>query len=133
MGVIYVARSANLGKWGADVGLGKHIFKVGCCDEAPEDLAKAGWAGESDWTIVKKADAGDVTEAEILERLGRKVKVVDPHFYPKIKGAVGIFKVKPADVENHVLLTLALANNSVDKVKIKPADYATYLINNALR
>ena len=29
MGVIYVARSANFSKWASEVGITKHVFKIG--------------------------------------------------------------------------------------------------------
>src|SRR5271165_2425164 len=51
MGVLYVARSAKLARWASDVGLGRHIYKVGMTDEDPKTAAAEGWAGETDWTI----------------------------------------------------------------------------------
>ena len=54
MGILYVARSAKLCRWASDVGLGKHVYKVGIAEGDPEPLAAAGWAGETDWTITRK-------------------------------------------------------------------------------
>ena len=53
MGTIYVARSAGLGKWASDVGLSKHVYKLGYTEEeAKPFLAAATWCGETDWTLV---------------------------------------------------------------------------------
>lgn len=130
MAFIYVARSAALSKWAADVGLGKQVYKVGCGDEAPEALAKAGWAGETDWKVLKSVE-DEMDEATVLERLGRKEKMLDPNLYPKLKGALGIFKVKEANVENHLLVARALAGQEEIAVKLKPLDFAEYLLKNA--
>jgi hypothetical protein len=134
MAVLYVARSAKLGRWAADVGLGKNVFKVGVAESDPKPLAAAGWAGESDWTIVRKREVEGLDEAEALDRLARKEKMIDPSLYPKLKGAVGVFRLTPARVENHIIVTRALAGDS-DRaaIKLKPTDYADYLIHNALR
>ncbi len=134
MGEIYVARSASLSKWGSDVGLGKNLFKLGYALEEAAPLVAAGWAGESDWTLVKKQKAEDITEEEIIARLGRKEKMVDPKYYPKIRGALGIFKVDPAHVESHILVNRALAGEAERvAIKLKPADFAAYLLHNAMR
>jgi hypothetical protein len=134
MGVIYVARSAKLGKWASDVGLSKHVFKVGYCDGDPKPLIEQGWAGESDWTLVKKREAEGIDEAEIIARLARREKMIDPNYYPRLKGATGIFKVPPEHVENHILVARAMANAAERlELKLKPADFADYLIQNALR
>lgn len=134
MGVIYVARSASLGKWASDVGLSKHIYKVGYAEEPLKALIETGWAGETDWTLVKKQAADGLDEAKIIERLSRKEKMVDPNLYPRIRGTVGIFKVLPAHVENHLLVARALAGApELGDIKLRPADFATYLIHNAMR
>jgi hypothetical protein len=135
MGVIYVARSAKFSKWASDVGLSKHVFKVGCTDAPVKELVAAGWAGETDWTLVKQQPAEGVTEAEVLERLTRKEKPVDPRYYPRLKDAAGIFKVDPTHVENHMVVTRALAGAEEmrGEFKPKPVDFAAYLIHNALR
>src|SRR5258706_5088609 len=103
MGQIYVARSVKLSKWGSDVGVSKHVFKLGIAADGttPKALAAAGWAGESDWAIVKQQDSGEIGEAEAIERLMPKEKMLDTNFYPKLKGTPGIFKVLPAHVRNH--------------------------------
>jgi hypothetical protein len=135
MGQIYVARSVKLSKWGSDVGVSKHVFKLGVAEETPpKELAQAGWAGESDWAIVKQQESGTVSEEEAIERLMPKEKMLDPNLYPKLKGMRGIFKVLPAHVENHILVSRALAGDQrSEELKLKPGDFAAYLIHNALR
>jgi hypothetical protein len=134
MAKLYVARSAKLGKWAYDVGFGKHIYKVGIAEDDAKTLAAAGWAGESDWTIVKQQDVEGIDEAEALARLEHKEKPIDPKLYPKLKGAAGIFRVAAPHVENHIIVSRALAGDSDRaEIKLKPADFAAYLIHNALR
>ncbi len=134
MPTIYVARSSKLGKWASDVGLSKHVFKLGCTDEDPKALVTAGWAGETDWQLVKKQTVEGWTEAEVVERVARKEKLIDPNIYPRLRGATGVFKVLPAHVENHILVRRALAGEAERiEIKLKPADFADYLIANAVR
>lgn len=134
MGILYVARSSKLGRWASDVGLGKNVYKVGVADGDPKALAAAGWAGESDWMIVRKTAVEGLSEAEALERLGRKEKMIDPNLYPKLKGAAGVFRLTPARVENHIMIARALAGQSGRaEIKLKATDYADYLIHNTTR
>jgi hypothetical protein len=134
MGILYVARSVKLSRWATDVGVGKHVYKVGVAEGDPKALAATGWAGETDWTITRKQAVEGLGEEEALARLGRKEEIIDPNLYPKLKGATGVFRLAPARVESHIIVTRALAGES-DRVeiKLKPTDFADYLIHNALR
>jgi hypothetical protein len=134
MPVLFVARSAKLARWASDVGFGKHVYKVGVSDADPKTLAASGWAGESDWKIVGREEVAELSEAEALERLSRKEKSIDPNLYPKLKGASGMFRVAADHVENHIIVGRALAGDSERlELKLKPADFAMYLIHNATR
>jgi len=133
VGTIYVARSKTISDWGYDVGLSKHIYKVGYTEAPVKDVVAAGWAGAADWSLVKKQDNVEGTsEDEIITRLSGKAKMIDPKLYPRIRDTAGIFKVTLAQVENHILVKTALAGESELKlVKVKPADIADYLIATA--
>jgi hypothetical protein len=134
MAILYVARSVKLSRWASDVGLGRNIFKVGIAECDPKQLAAAGWAGETDWTILRKHPVEELGEEEALARLARKEKMIEPQLYPKLKGAEGVFRLTPARVENHIIVTRALAGQSDRaELKLKPTDFADYLIHNALR
>ena len=118
-----------------NVGRGKNVYKVGMAeDEDPKALAEAGWAGESDWKIVAQQEVEGLGEAETIERLAKKERMLDPNLYPKLKGARGVFSVNATHVENHIVVSRALAGNS-DRLdlKLKPVDFAAYLIHNATR
>jgi len=131
---IYVARSVKTGKWASDVGLGKHVYKVGVSDGDPKQAAAAGWAGETDWSIVKTEPIDGLDEDDAVARLAAKERMIDPDLYPKLKGARGVFRLNEAKVENHIVVSRALAGESdLKALKLKPADYAAYLIANVKR
>lgn len=133
MGTIFVARSANLSQWGYDVGLSKHLYKIGYTDGDAKQAVATGWAGETDWVLVKKQAVDGVTEADVIAQTAGKVKMIDPNLYPRIKGTEGIFKVLPLHVENHILVASALAGQpEIREVKVKHPECAAYLIANAL-
>ena len=134
MPVLFVARSAKLARWASDVGFGKHVYKVGVSDADPKALAASGWAGESDWKIVSRETVVELSEAEALERLSRKEKSIDPNLYPKLKGDAGVFRVAADHVENYIIVGRALAGDGERlEFKLKPTDFAAYLIHNATR
>jgi hypothetical protein len=132
MATLYVAASKGLANWGSDVGLTKHIYKVGVTDgtaeAAIEELNASQHAGQSDWRVSKKVAGVDIDEATALARIAAKEKVVDGTYYPRIKSAPGIFKVKPANVESQLLLQQALKGEDPHVVKVKTADIVGYLI-----
>ena len=134
MPVLYVARSAKLARWASDVGFGKHIYKLGICEDDPKALAAVGWAGEADWKIVRQQEVEGLSEAEAHEQLARKERMIDPNLYPKLKGAAGVFRVTADHVENHIIVSRALAGDS-DRLdlRLKPSDFAAYLVHNATR
>jgi hypothetical protein len=130
MGAIYVARSVKLGKWASDVGLSKHVFKLGCSEDDLKALIAAGWAGEDDWALLKQEPSAELTEDEIIARIARKERLIDPKYYPRIRDTTGLFKVDPAHVENHILVTRALAGEAERvALKLKPVDFAAYLLD----
>jgi hypothetical protein len=133
MATLYVAVSKSLQQWGGDVGLGKHLYKVGLAAETSPEESIAGAAGCDDWKILL-AIPTDKDEAAILERLAIKEKLVDPTYYPRLKGMLGVVKVSIASVENAMLVTIALDNRNAPKdFKVKPADIAQHLIRNLIK
>lgn len=134
--VVFVAKSRGLAQWGSDVGLTKHLYKLGIAPGSAQAAVKAlnegACAGETDWTLVAKETAESAGEEAALERLARKEKMVDPALYPKLKGARGVFKVKLANVENYFLVQSALAGEELKAAKPTPKEIALYLIRNAL-
>lgn len=137
MATVFVAKSDSLQKWGLGVGLTKQLYALGvCAGDAKAAVAgfnEAAHAGRADWVLVKQAalpDDGD--DAMLLARVGRKEMAIDPAYYPQLKGAKGIFKVKPANVENQILVEKALAGEAPKAVKMTPAAIAQYLIRAAI-
>ncbi len=128
MGILYVACSAALNQWGAEVGLGRNLFKVGYADVRPEqDLT--GVAGQNDWKAVASQPVDGFDLAVALARLARKEKLIDPGYYPHLKGAGGIVKVNLVNVENSLRVRLALENRDVPRdLKVKPVDSGAYLL-----
>jgi len=133
---IYVAKSKSLEKWGADHGLTKHVYKLGIAEDtgaaAVERLNAAAAAGHGDWKLVKAKPVEAADEAQVLERLAKTQKIVDPNYYPGVKGTRGIFKVKPFDVERSALVGQAVAGEEMKAVKVNAASIADFLIKNAL-
>lgn len=134
MAVVYVARSAALTKWASDVGQGKHIFKLGVAPdkEAVKTVVTAGWAGETDWKLIDSEEVADADEDDLLARLTRKEKIIDPTYYPRLKGTAGVFRITLAHVQNSMLIAKAMtADEPLVDIKPKPKDIAAYMIRNA--
>ncbi len=134
---IFVATSKALTEWGAEVGLTKHLYFVAVAVEgaeaALEALNQQRVAGVDDWKLLKKAPAGGVDQDQAVERLAKKERMVDPGYYPRLKGTRGLFKIRLENVEHSRLVKQALAAEQTKVPKLKPVDIAVYLIENALR
>lgn len=137
MSVLFVAQSDAMTEWASDVGLTKHVYRLGVAAESREAAVEAmnaeSSAGFQDWKLVKAPEVEAADENAAIEQLARKEKMVDPVLYPKIRGVRGIFKIKPANVENAMLVKRALAGEAPKVVKLKPADFAAYMIENAAK
>jgi len=133
MGTAYVAKSKLLQSWGSDVGLGKNLYKLGYVEElTPAEAVGDGLAGASDWSVIASRPASFASEAEMLERAARKEKLVDPTYYPRLKGVLGIVKVNLALVENVIRIRTALeSGREPDVIKLKPADIGRHLLDAA--
>ena len=131
MATLYVASSKGLAKWGSDHGVTKYVYKVGVTDGTAEDAIEAlnadAVAGHSDWKLARKVENVDVDEAKALARISAREKLVDPNYYPGIKKAPGIVKVKLANVESQLLLQQTLRGENPHVVKVKTADIYAYL------
>jgi len=136
MPILYVAASKTVADWAADVGLTKHVYKAGIADETADDIVKAlndsACAGGGDWKILKKEAVDGIEEAAVIARVAQKEKMVDPAFYPRIRGAQGLFRVKIGNVANHLIVKRALAGEEQKVDKVKTADIAAYLLQAAL-
>jgi hypothetical protein len=129
---IFVARSKVMQAWGSDVGLGKALYAVGLAEDAAAVVA-AGFAGCTDWELIDSAPAEGLDAESLDARLARKEKLVDPTYYPRIKGARGIVRVNLTAVENAKRIRLALESGQEPRVvKVAPVDVARHLIRNAL-
>lgn len=133
MATFYVASSKGLANWGSDHGLTKHLFKVGVtegrAEDAVADLNATSHAGHSDWKLAKKVENLAADEATVMARIAAKEKLVDPGYYPGIRKATGIVKVRLANVESQLLVQQTLKGEELQVVKVKTADIHAYLAN----
>ena len=132
MATLYVASSKGLANWGSDHGLTKHLYKVGVTQDKAEAAIEAlnaeQHAGHEDWKLAKKVEGIEEDEATLLARIAAKEKPVDPNYYPGIKKAPGIVKVKLANVESRMLVQQTLRGETPHVVKPKTADIIDYLV-----
>lgn len=133
MPTLFVAKSDSQQGWASDVGLTRHVYKLGLSDDdAPSAVAALNaekYAGRSDWALVAAQDVDQSDLQPILQRVARKETLVDSTYYPQLKRADGIFKVKLANVENHFLVRDALEGQQIKKIKTPTAaQIGTYLL-----
>ena len=136
MPTIYVAKSDSLQGWASDVGLTMHVYKLGVAEgdgaAAVDALNAEGHAGRTDWQLLAEEAVEEFDEAAAFARAKRKETLVDPLYYPQIKRAPGIFKVKFTNAENHFMVREALEGQQIKRFKIAPTQIGTYLIRMAI-
>ncbi len=132
---LYVAKSKALQDWGHGVGVTKYLYKVGVADDADATIAEMNetqFAGRGDWKLLKKTKT-ELDETAATERVARREQILDPDFYPQIRGAGGVFKVKLTNVENDMVVRAALASEH-EQIKtgtVKEKDIVAYLLRRA--
>ena len=115
--------------------LTEHIYRLGLSDGDGESAVAAlneeKCAGRSDWALLGTKSIAETDADAVLRRAARKETMIDPTYYPQIKRAAGIFKVKIANVENHFMVREALEGQQIKKIKPTPTHIATYLLRMA--
>ena len=136
MSSIYVAMSLAMQEWGADVGISKNLYKVALAEDDPKDAVQAlnddGYAGQKDWQLIGTRTVDGLDDAMLLTRLRERHKVIDPLYYPRIKGAKNIVRVDQRRVEANLVIKRTLEGRESKVPKLKPADIADYLIGSIL-
>ena len=139
MPAVYVATSATQQEWGSEVGISQHLYKVGVADGADEAAAKEAvdalneskYAGQIDWQLVFFKDLPAESEEAFIAKLAERQTMINPTYYPKLKGALGIFKVNVKNVEASILVQNALAGKVPKVPKLKPKDIAAHILTSA--
>ena len=129
---IYVALSPLMQEWGAEVGISKHLYKVGLTDEDPNaainELNTATYGGQKDWELAGARDA-DLDHGVLAARLSERQKLIDPLYYPRIKGAKDIVKADQRKVEANLVIKRTMEGRDSKVPKLKPADFAAYIMD----
>lgn len=137
MPIVYVAMSITMQEWGADVGVSKQLYKIGLTDGNPQDaigeLCGESYAGHTDWQLAASREAEGVDAETILQRAGERQKVLDPLYYPRIKGAKDIVKLDQRKVEANIVIKKTMEGKASKVPKLKPADMAEFLIESVLQ
>jgi hypothetical protein len=134
---IYAALSPAMQEWGGDVGVSKHLYRVGLAEDDPkaavDEMNAEGYAGQKDWVLAgSKAAPEGMDAARLLTRLAERLKVLDPLYYPKIKGAKDIVRTDQRKVEANLVIKRTMEGRDSKVPKLKPADYADYIIGGVL-
>ena len=130
----YIARSKSLQEWGNAVGISKNLYKVGITQEDVKSVVSKmnleNYAGKNDWKLVLHGSVEESKDSLIYEKIKQSIDMIDPEYYPQIRGAIGIFKVKLQNVEDSLLLGFALQNKEkpINGVKVGSKEIAKYIL-----
>lgn len=133
---VYIAMSETMQEWGHDAGISKHLYKVGFTGDDPEAavaaLNAAGYGGQQDWVLVGARETDTLDQAALMARLAERMKIIDPLYYPKIKGAKDIVRVEQRKVEANIVIKRTMEGRDSKVPKIKPKDMAGFILDAAL-
>ena len=137
MPAVYVAQSPTQQEWGSDVGISKDLYKVGLAEgdgeaaakEAVDALNAEKVCGQVDWLLIGTKDFAIDSEEALIAKLADRQKMIDPNYYPKLKGVRGIFKVNVRNVEAHHVIKNTMEGKASKVPKLKPKDIAEYLLS----
>lgn len=133
---VYIAMSETMQEWGNDAGISKHLYKIGCTDETPEEAVEGlngdSYAGQSDWILVAARAVDEVNPEALMARVGERQKLIDPLYYPRIKGAKDIVRVDQRKVEANIVIKRTMEGRDSKVPKVKPKDMAAFILDSAL-
>ncbi len=136
MSVVFVAMSVAMQEWGADVGVSKHLYRVGLTDgeaqDAVQNMCDESYAGHTDWQLAGSRDGEDLDEETLLQRAAERQKTLDPLYYPRIKGAKDIVKLDQRKIEANIVIKKTMEGKDSKVPKLKPADMAEFLLDSVL-
>ena len=136
MPIVYVAMSNDMQEWGADVGVSKQLYKLGYADGDPQNAIKAlndeNYAGHSDWSLAGSQEVAGIDAETVMERACERQNVLDPLYYPRLKGAKDIIRLDQRKVEAHIVIKKTMEGQDSKVPKLTPADMSDFLIEGIL-
>ncbi|MEQ9448243.1 MAG: hypothetical protein RLN70_04950, partial [Rhodospirillaceae bacterium] len=67
-------------------------------------------------------------EETLMSRAAERQKMLDPLYYPRIKGAKDIVRLDQRKVEADIVIKRTMEGKTAKAPKLKPADMAAFLI-----
>lgn len=133
---VYIAMSQTMQDWGNDAGISKHLYRIGFTDEAAADavkeLAESGYGGQTDWVLLESREADSLDQDALMARITNRMKLIDPLYYPKLKGAKDIVRLDQRKVEASIVIKLTMEGRASKVPKLKPKDMAGFILDVAL-
>ena len=133
---VYIAMSQSMQEWGNDAGISKHLYRIGFTDGAPADAVKelsdSGYGGQNDWVLLDAREADSLDQDALMARITNRMKLIDPLYYPKLKGAKDIVRLDQRKVEASIVIKLTMEGRASKVPKLKPKDMAGFILDVAL-
>lgn len=133
---VYIAMSQTMQEWGNDTGISKHLYRIGFTDGVPADAVKelndSGYGGQTDWVLLDAREADTLDQDALMARITNRMKLIDPLYYPKLKGAKDIVRLDQRKVEASIVIKLTMEGRASKVPKLKPKDMAGFILEVAL-